>query len=72
MSTPAASLPLPPAGSMVKPLTHWQDRLAHTLLVLCCALLALFLLGPLFMILVKNGDTFAFFFHLLGAHFSDP
>jgi len=54
MSTPAASLPLPPAGTAVKPLLHWQDRLAQGLLVVCCAALALFLLGPLFMILVKS------------------
>ena len=53
MSTPAASLPLP-SRSVVKPRTHWQDRLAQTLLILCCAMLALFLLGPLFMILVKS------------------
>ena len=33
---------------------HWQDRLAQVLLVVCCAALALFLLGPLFMILVKS------------------
>src|SRR3954470_13258350 len=54
MSTPAASLPLPPAGTIVKPYTHWQDRLAQVLLVAACAALALFLLGPLFMILVKS------------------
>ncbi len=54
MSTPAASLSLPPVRTAVKPRTHWQDRLAQTLLILCCALLALFLLGPLFMILVKS------------------
>jgi iron(III) transport system permease protein len=54
MSTPAASLPLPPPAAAVKPLVHWHDRLAQTLLVVCCAGLALFLLGPLFMILVKS------------------
>jgi iron(III) transport system permease protein len=54
MSTPAASLPLPPPAAAVKPLVHWHDRLAQTLLVVCCAALALFLLGPLFMILVKS------------------
>jgi iron(III) transport system permease protein len=54
MGTPAASLPLPPAGTTVKPLTHWQDRLAQAMLVICCATLALFLLGPLAMILVKS------------------
>jgi len=54
MSTPAVSLPLPPAGATVKPRVHWQDRLAQALLVACCAALALFLLGPLMMILVKS------------------
>ena len=54
MSTPAASLPLPPPAAAVKPRVHWHDRLAQTLLVVCCAALALFLLGPLFMILVKS------------------
>ena len=54
MSTPAASLPLPPPATTVKPRVHWHDRMAQTLLVVCCAALALFLLGPLFMILVKS------------------
>ena len=54
MAAAAASLPLPPPAATVKPLVHWQDRLAQGLLVVCCAALALFLLGPLFMILVKS------------------
>ena len=33
---------------------HWHDRLAQGLLLLCCAALALFLIGPLLMILVKS------------------
>jgi len=33
---------------------HWHDRLAQGLLLLCCAVLALFLIGPLLMILVKS------------------
>jgi iron(III) transport system permease protein len=54
MAAPAATLSLPPAGRAVRPITHWQDRFAQLLLVACCAALALFLLGPLFMILVKS------------------
>ena len=54
MSTTAATLSAPPAGRAVRPITHWQDRIAQVLLVACCAALALFLLGPLFMILVKS------------------
>jgi iron(III) transport system permease protein len=53
MTSPAASLPLPPV-QRVGQLTHWQDRLAQGLLLACCAALALFLLGPLFIILVKS------------------
>ncbi len=36
------------------PRTHWHDRLAQGLLLICCAALALFLIGPLLMILVKS------------------
>src|SRR5580765_6807543 len=54
MATAAATLRAPPAGGSVRPIVHWQDRLAQLLLVGCCAALALFLLGPLFMILVKS------------------
>jgi iron(III) transport system permease protein len=38
----------------VKPAAHWQDRLAQGLLVLICAIMVVFLLAPLFMILVKS------------------
>jgi len=54
MAAPAAAISVPPAGKAVRPLVHWQDRLAQVLLVVCCATLALFLLGPLLMILVKS------------------
>ncbi len=37
-----------------KPRAHWQDRLAHVLLIGVCLFLVLFLLAPLFMILVKS------------------
>jgi iron(III) transport system permease protein len=33
---------------------HWHDRLAQVLLLGCCALLALFLLGPMAAILIKS------------------
>jgi len=33
---------------------HWHDRLAQVLLLGCCALLALFLLGPMLAILIKS------------------
>lgn len=54
MTTPAASLPLPAVPRGRRQTTHWQDRIAQGLLLLCCAALAVFLLGPLFMILVKS------------------
>src|SRR6266536_1890350 len=54
MTTPAASLPLPPVQRARNQSIHWQDRLAQGLLLACCAALALFLLGPLLMILVKS------------------
>ncbi len=38
----------------MKPLVHWQDRLAQGLLVAGCLVLALFLLAPLGAILVKS------------------
>ncbi len=50
MSTPAIALP----HARVTPIAHWQDRLAQVLLIGCCAALALFLIGPLFAILVKS------------------
>ncbi len=42
------------AGPRVKPAAHWHDRLAQGLLLLVCAILIVFLLAPLFMILVKS------------------
>ena len=56
MATAAtASAPGPvAAGRVVRQALHWQERLALALLVACCAALAFFLLGPLFMILVKS------------------
>jgi len=53
VATIASSLPLPPRRR-VKPLAHWQDRLAQALLLGTCAVLAVFLLAPLAMILVKS------------------
>ena len=41
-------------GQRVRPLAHWQDRLAQGLLVVVCAVLVIFLLAPLFTILVKS------------------
>ena len=49
----AASVAL--AGApRTKPLAHWHDRLAQGLLIVVCAILVVFLLAPLFMILVKS------------------
>src|SRR5271169_2104893 len=42
------------AGPRVKPTADWHDRLAQGLLVLICSILVVFLLAPLFMILVKS------------------
>jgi iron(III) transport system permease protein len=42
------------AARAVRQSLHWEERLALALLVACCAALAFFLLGPLFMILVKS------------------
>jgi iron(III) transport system permease protein len=53
MGTPAAALP-PIAATATKPLVHWHDRLAQTMLIAGCAALALFLLAPLGAILVKS------------------
>ena len=50
MSTPAIAL----SHARVTPIAHWQDRLAQVLLIACCVALALFLIGPLFAILVKS------------------
>jgi len=54
MAAPSATLATLPAGPAVNPVAHWHDRLAQGLLLICCAALALFLLAPLFMILVKS------------------
>ncbi|MEP6656477.1 MAG: putative 2-aminoethylphosphonate ABC transporter permease subunit [Betaproteobacteria bacterium] len=54
MSTPAVALPGPVARAITRQRVHWQDRLAQALLLLCCALLALFLLGPMATILIKS------------------
>ena len=47
--------PLPSRGR-VKPLANWEDRLAQGLLLASCALLAVFLVAPLAMILVKSTE----------------
>jgi iron(III) transport system permease protein len=54
MSTPALALPSAVHAPRVVPVAHWHDRLAQGLLLLCCVALALFLLAPLAMILVKS------------------
>ncbi|HEV2686686.1 MAG TPA: putative 2-aminoethylphosphonate ABC transporter permease subunit, partial [Actinomycetota bacterium] len=53
MATVATSLPSL-ARRRVKPLAHWQDRLAQGLLLAACGMLTLLLLAPLAMILVKS------------------
>jgi iron(III) transport system permease protein len=54
MST-ASGYPLALAAApRVKPIAHWQDRLAQGLLLGVCAFLVVFLLAPLFMILIKS------------------
>lgn len=50
----SVSIPAASGTSRIVPQVHWQDRLAQGLLILCCVALALFLLGPLFAILVKS------------------
>ena len=55
MATIATSLPSFPRRR-VKPLAHWQDRLAQGLLLAVCAMLADFLLAPLAIILVKSTE----------------
>ena len=54
MNSPAAALPGSVARATTRPRVHWHDRLAQVLLLGCCALLALFLLGPMAAILVKS------------------
>src|SRR6202162_6694124 len=53
MSTANGEHP-PLFASGVKPRAHWHDRLAQFLLIVVCAFLVVFLLAPLFMILVKS------------------
>jgi iron(III) transport system permease protein len=53
VATPAVALPRAPLIA-AGPRTHWHDRLAQGLLLICCAALALFLIGPLLMILIKS------------------
>src|SRR5437660_1619247 len=55
MTTAAPSLPSLPRRR-VKPLKHWQDRLAQGLLLGTCVVLGIFLLAPLAMILVKSTE----------------
>jgi iron(III) transport system permease protein len=50
----AIALPETAARSTTRPRVHWHDRLAQFLLLGCCALLALFLLGPMAAILIKS------------------
>ncbi|HEY5310066.1 MAG TPA: putative 2-aminoethylphosphonate ABC transporter permease subunit, partial [Casimicrobiaceae bacterium] len=54
MSTAAADANALSAAPRVRPVAHWHDRLAIGLLLLVCAILVVFLLAPLFMILVKS------------------
>ena len=53
MATPAAALPRFVAPA-VKPRVHWHDRLAQSLLLVCCVGLIVFLLAPLAAILMKS------------------
>jgi iron(III) transport system permease protein len=55
VATIATSLPAP-AHRRVKPLAHWQDRLAQGLLLTAAIVLTVFLLAPLAMILVKSTE----------------
>ena len=53
MATVAISLPRLPRRR-VKPLAHWQDRLAQGLLLTASIVLSVFLLAPLALILIKS------------------
>lgn len=55
MSTTVAPHPSLPRRR-VKPLANWEDRLAQALLLASCAVLAVFLVAPLAMILVKSTE----------------
>lgn len=54
MTTVATSVPAP--RGRVKPLPHWEQRLARGLLLASCAALTIFLLAPLATILVKSAE----------------
>jgi iron(III) transport system permease protein len=54
MSTVTVDSLAPASAPKVKPIAHWQDHLAQGLLLGVCAFLVVFLLAPLFMILVKS------------------
>ncbi len=54
MSTAAAAAGPLAALPRVKPLAHWQDRIAQGLLLAVCLFLVVFLLAPLAMLLVKS------------------
>ena len=54
-SVTTVAAPLPSRGR-VKPLANWEDRLAQGLLLASCAVLAVFLVAPLAMILVKSTE----------------
>ena len=54
MSTAASNPFALTAAPKVKPIAHWHDRLAQGLLIGVCAFLVVFLLAPLFMILIKS------------------
>lgn len=55
MTTAAAPVPSLPR-KRVKLLANWEDRLAQALLLASCAVLAVFLVAPLAMILVKSTE----------------
>src|SRR5882672_2725840 len=55
MTTAAAPVPSLP-HRRIKPLASWEDRLAQGLLLASCAVLAVFLVAPLAMILVKSTE----------------
>jgi iron(III) transport system permease protein len=54
LSTSAIALPGSVVAGTIRQRVHWHDRLAQVLLLGCCALLALFLLGPMVAILIKS------------------
>jgi len=54
MSTAAANPLALGSAPQAKPIAHWHDRLAQGLLLGVCAFLVVFLLAPLFMLLIKS------------------